>query len=88
MKSKLSRFSFAFLVAPYISFRKMSGCGESSINYKFVNTPTNTYTTITFDGPYISLERLKKMIFCRLGTPNPESDLKVVDSLTKTGKLS
>eukprot|EP00047_Mylnosiga_fluctuans_P011746 m.22648 g.22648 ORF g.22648 m.22648 type:complete len:638 (-) comp3783_c0_seq1:227-2140(-) len=61
----------------------MAGRGASSVHYKFMNSPGQSYETITFDGPYISLGQLKGMIFTRLGTSTPDCDLRVIDAQTK-----
>lgn len=63
----------------------MFGRGASSIHFKFINSPAQTYETLTFDGPYISLGQLKTMIFERLGTANPDCDLRISDAQSKKG---
>lgn len=59
------------------------GRGAASVHFKFNNTPD--YSTITFDGTYISLSELKRQIFSSLGDTNPDCDLRVTNAQTNEG---
>ena len=55
---------------------------SSNIHYQFINTKGSE--SVTFDGPYISLLGLKKMILEKMGNPM-DSDLKISNAETKQG---
>ena len=59
------------------------GRGAASVHFKFNNTPD--YSTITFDGTYISLSELKRQIFSSLGDTSPDCDLRVTNAQTNEG---
>lgn len=59
------------------------GRGADSVHFKFNNTPD--YSTITFNGTYISLSELKRQIFSSLGDTNPDCDLRVTNAQTNEG---
>ena len=57
--------------------------GRSSVHFKFQNA--KEYSTITFDGAYISVHELKREIFASQGITTPDCDLRVTNAQTKEG---
>jgi hypothetical protein len=61
----------------------MSGRGSSSVYFRFKNEVNPS--TISFDGPYISLNELKREIFAQKGSSATDTDLKITNAQTNEG---
>lgn len=56
----------------------------STVHYKFKNA--RGYSTITFDGPFITLAQLKKEIYRNTQSKSSEVELKITNAQTGEGE--